>query len=72
MPDGISVGVPVAPMTMIRSPGRHSAQSRDDVPISSAISEISPSSLSTQAPVSASPSVTSTVSSIRGALLSKL
>ena len=53
---------------MIFSPGRHSAQSRDELPISSAISEISPRSLSTHAPVSASPSVTRTVSSIRGAL----
>jgi hypothetical protein len=55
---------------MTRSPGFSDAMRRDDTPISSAMSESSPFSLSTHAPVSAIPSIASRVSSTKGELAS--
>src|SRR2546425_2277898 len=50
-PRGISVGVPVGPISTTGSPGRRYASRSAEPPISSAITEIRPFSLSTQAPV---------------------
>jgi hypothetical protein len=58
---GISVGAPVGPMTTTSSPTGSVASRRVEVPISSAISESSPFSLSTHAPVRAMPSIASRV-----------
>ena len=58
---GISVGAPVGPITTTGSPFFRYAHSRLDTPSSSAMSDSSPFSLSTQAPVSAMPSISSGV-----------
>src|SRR5216684_1895032 len=68
---GISVGVPVGPITTTGSPGWSVAQRRDEPPISRMISESRPRSGSVQAPVRAMPSITSLVPSITGAVASK-
>ena len=57
----ISVGVPVGPISTTRSPGCSVAQRSELPPISSAMTEISPRSLSVQAPVIARPSIASRV-----------
>ena len=56
-PPAISVGVPVGPISTTGSPGFSSAQRSDEPPISSTIVETRPCSRSTQAPVSARPSI---------------
>ena len=63
---GISVGVPVGPMTTTSSPTLSAASRRVETPISSAMSDRSPCSLSTHAPVSAMPSIASRVPSTTG------
>ena len=63
---GMSVGVPVGPMTTTGSPGLKAAHSRDEVPISRTMRLKSPASGSVQAPVSAMPSVLRRVPSTRG------
>ena len=59
---GVSVGVPVGPISMTGSPGFSRAHRSDDPPISRTIVESSPRSRSTEAPVSARPSIASVVS----------
>ncbi len=61
-PPGVSVGVPVGPIRMTGSPGFSRAHRSDEPPISRTIVESSPLSRSTDAPVSARPSIASTVS----------
>ena len=55
------VGVPVGPIRITGSPGFSSAHRSDDPPISSTMVESNPFSRSTDAPVSASPSIASVV-----------
>jgi hypothetical protein len=57
----ISVGDPVGPISTTGSPGFSSAQTSDEPPISSTITDTSPRSGSVQAPVMARPSIASTV-----------
>ena len=56
-PSGISVGVPVGPITMTGSSFSRPAHRRELPPISSTISDSRPFALSTHAPVSARPSI---------------
>jgi len=56
---GISVGVPVGPMSTTSSPGSKRAHSRLEPPISKTIIDNNPRCLSTHAPVSAMPSIAS-------------
>ena len=72
-PPAISVGVPVGPIRITGSPGFSSAHRSDEPPISSTIrSTAGPRSRSTQAPVSARPSIASVVPShADGASVSK-
>ena len=60
-PGSISVGAPVGPISTTGSPGFSVAHRSDEPPISSTIVDTSPRSRSTQAPVSARPSIVSRV-----------
>ena len=65
---GVSLGVPVGPISTTGSPGASREHRSDDPPISSTIVDTSPLSRSTHAPVSASPSMPSRLPSTRAAL----
>jgi hypothetical protein len=67
---GVSLGVPVGPIRITGSFFFSSAQRSDDPPISRTMVESRPSPCSTDAPVSARPSIANTVSVVRAASVS--